>query len=75
MKLPCGNEKAQSDCLCYCSKQIPECSEEIVSLDIDLITDELYDAILKEFKIQHGEGFYVDWVITATKEKDEYKKV
>jgi len=40
-----------------------------VQLDIDLIPEELYYALLKEFRRQNGEGFYIDWEVTAEKEK------
>lgn len=40
----------------------------LVALDIDLIPESLYDALLAEFIRQHGEACFVDWCITASKE-------
>ena len=37
-----------------------------VEIDITLISNDLYDQILREFHIQHGRGIYVEWKITAT---------
>ena len=42
-------------------------SGEQVSLDIDLISDDLYNDILNEFLRQFGEGNYYEWVLSARK--------
>jgi hypothetical protein len=40
-----------------------------VRLDIDLISCELYDLLLKEFRLQGGNGTYTDWELIAVKEE------
>jgi len=42
-----------------------------VTLDIDLISEDLYHAIMLEIVKHHGEGLYGDWNISANKELDE----
>jgi len=42
-----------------------------VRLDIDLISEELYQVLLAEFTRTFGEGYYDNWVITADKEEKE----
>lgn len=39
-----------------------------VKLDMEKISETLYKALLKEFKKQHGNGYYDEWVIIAEKE-------
>ena len=42
---------------------------EHVRLDIDIISDELYDLILAEFRKQYGKDFdYTEWDFIALKE-------
>jgi hypothetical protein len=40
---------------------------QTVELDITLMSNDLYDQILRELHIQHGNGIYIEWKITATK--------
>jgi len=40
-------------------------------LDMDNISEESYQAILKDFKKCFGAGFFVDWEISAVKEELE----
>jgi len=39
-----------------------------VKLDIDLISEDLYDELLGAFKEQYGDDIYENWEITAQKE-------
>lgn len=38
-----------------------------VEIDITLISNDLYDQLLREFHKQHGYGIYIRWQITALK--------
>jgi len=40
-------------------------------LDIDDISEELYQLLLVEFKKQFGEAYFTEWEISAEKVKDE----
>lgn len=41
-----------------------------IKVDIDLISEECYNFLLKEFRYQFGEGYYTDWEITAVREEE-----
>ena len=47
-----------------------------VKLDPKRIPDELYEALLREFLVQYGDGVYLRWNITAEKgHQNESKNV
>jgi|TARA_Y100000310_G_C20549624_1_gene747364 hypothetical protein len=54
-------------------KEQPSDVDRIVTrkrLNINNISDELYDHVLQAFREQHGDGDYDDWDITANKEAE-----
>lgn len=53
----CGEKHLNCDCE----------KPKFVALDIDMISEELYQLLLKEFKRIHGKGHYECWSITANK--------
>ena len=40
---------------------------ETVEIDITRMSNDLYERILRELVIQHGQGIYINWKITATR--------
>jgi len=44
--------------------------KQFVVLDIEEISEELYQLVLEEFKMQYGKGYYGNWNITAERTKN-----